>query len=84
MSSYKFIKEFNSQEMSTLMTYYHSIFNYIFPLYHLLLKHYSYSFYKELILLLYEYLNLISFIFSRPVSRNIISKLFILVLAYMG
>jgi hypothetical protein len=75
MSSNKFIKEFNAQETSTLMTYYRSIFNYIFPLYHLLLKHYSYSFYKELILLLYEYLNLISFIFSRPVSLYIIFKL---------
>lgn len=84
MSSYKFIKEFNSQDISILMTYYHSIFNYIFPLYNLLLKHYSYSFYKELILLLYDYLNMISFIFSRPVSINIISKLYIIVLAYMG
>ena len=72
MSSYKFIKEFNSQETSTIMTYYHSILNCIFPLYHLLLKHYSYSFYKELILLIYEYLSLLSFIFSQPVSINII------------
>lgn len=68
MSSNKFIKEFNAQDMSTLLTYYRSIFNYIFPLYNLLLKHYSYSFFKELILLTLEYLNMISFIFSRPVS----------------
>ena len=67
MSSNKFIKEFNAQETSTLMTYYRSIFNYIFPLYHLLLNNYSYSFYKEIIFLILEYLNLISFIFSKAV-----------------
>ena len=68
MSSTKFIKEFEAQEASKMMSYYSAIFNSIFPLYHLLIKKYSYSFYKELFFLVFEYLNLISFIFSKAVS----------------
>ncbi len=68
MSSIKFIKEFETQEASKFMEYYHFIFQSLFPLYHLLLKHYSYSYYKELILLIFEYLSLIAFIFYIPVS----------------
>ena len=67
MSSSKFIKEFEVQKISNFMNYYRSIFNYIFPLYHLLLNNYSYSFYKEIIFFILEYLNLISFIFSKAV-----------------
>ena len=79
MSSSKFIKEFEIQDMHKMMGYYRSIFNYIFPLYHILLKRYSYSFYKELIFLIYEYLILISFIFSEPVSLYYIYLIFLIV-----
>jgi hypothetical protein len=48
MSSTKFIKEFEAQEASKMMSYYSALFNSIFPLYDLLIKKYSYSFYKEL------------------------------------
>ena len=68
MSSTKFIKEFETQEMSKMMTYYHAVFNSVFPLYHILIKNYSYTYYKELVFLILEYLNLISFIFAKPVS----------------
>ena len=68
MSSTKFIKEFETHEVSKLMSCYHSIFNSIFPLYHILLKNYSYSYYKELISLIIEYIPLIAFVFSKIVS----------------
>lgn len=68
MSSTKFIKEFETHEVSKLMSYYHSMFNSIFPLYHILLKNYSYSYYKELISLIIEYIPLIAFVFSKIVS----------------
>jgi len=68
MSSTKFIKEFETQEMSKMMTYYRAVFNSVFPLYHILIKNYSYTYYKELVFLILEYLNLISFIFAKPVS----------------
>ena len=68
MSSTKFIKEFEAQEASKMMSYYSALFNSICPLYDLLIKKYSYSFYKELFFLVFEYLNLISFIFSKAVS----------------
>ena len=68
MSSIKLIKELENQEMPIIITYYHAIFNSIFPLYHLLIKNYSYTYYKELVFLVLEYINLIAFIFSKPVS----------------
>ena len=68
MSSSKFIKEFESHEMSKIKSYYRTIINSVFPLYYMLIKNYSYTYYKELIFLILEYLNLISFIFSKPVS----------------
>ena len=68
MSSSKFIKEFESHEMTQIASYYRTIFNSVFPLYHILIKNYSYTYYKELVFLILEYLNLISFIFSKPVS----------------
>ena len=68
MSSAKFIKEFETHDMSKRTSFYRSAFNKIFPLYHLLLKNYSYSYYKELIFMIFEYLSLISFIFSKAVS----------------
>ena len=84
MSSSKFIKEFEIQDMHKMMGYYRSIFNYIFPLYHILLKRYSYSFYKELIFLIYEYLILILFIFSEPVSLLYFFIIFFIVSTNMG
>ena len=68
MSSFKFIKEFESYEISKISSYYRKIINSVFPLYHILIKNYSYTYYKELVFLILEYLNLISFIFSKPVS----------------
>ena len=76
MSSIKFIKEFETQEISLIMTYYHAIFNSVFPLYYMLIKNYSYTYYKELVFLILEYLNLISFIYSKPVSFIIYKSLF--------
>ena len=84
MSSSKFIKEFEIQDMHKMMGYYRSIFNYIFPLYQILLKRYSYSFYKELIFLIYEYLILILFIFSEPVSLLYFFIIFFIVSTNMG
>ena len=80
MSSTKFIKEFETQEMSKMMSYYHAVFNSVFPLYHLLIKNYSYTYYKELVFLILEYLNLISFIFSKPVSLYYLIKHFLSIL----
>ena len=71
--SIKFINAFEKNEISKLMDYYQAFFNYIFPLYYTILKHHSYSFYKELFFLILEYLCLLMFIFQPPVSNiNII------------
>ena len=35
-----------------------------------MLKHYSYSFYKEIFFLILEYVNLLIFLFAKPVSNN--------------
>ena len=77
MSSTKFIKEFETQEMSKMMTYYRAVYNSVFPLYHILIKNYSYTYYKELVFLILEYLNLISFIFAKPVSLYHFIQVFI-------
>lgn len=77
MSSHKFIKEFETHEVSKIMQYYRAVFNSIFPLYYILLKNYSYSFFKELIFLIFEYISLISFIFSKVVSLYFINNIFI-------
>ena len=71
--SIKFINAFENTKISELMNYYQTFFNYIFPLYYTILKHHSYSFYKELLFLILEYLCLLMFIFQPPVSNiNII------------
>lgn len=74
MSSFdnNFINELQDKKKSKLMKYYHSFFNSFFPLYYIMLKHYSYSFYKELFFLILEYLNLLKFLFRKPVSSIII------------
>jgi hypothetical protein len=74
MSSFdnNFINGLQDKKKSKLMKYYHSFFNFFFPLYYIMLKHYSYSFYKELFFLILEYLNLLKFLFRKPVSSIII------------
>ena len=74
MSSYsnKFINGFQDKKKSKLMKYYHSFFNSFFPLYYIMLKQYSSSFYKEIFFLILEYLNLLKFLFRKPVSSIII------------
>ena len=67
-----FINGLQDKKKSKLMKYYHSFFNFFFPLYYIMLKHYSYSFYKELFFLILEYLNLLKFLFRKPVSSIII------------
>ena len=66
----EFIIAFEQDKISKLMNYYHSFFNYIFPLYHAMLKHYYYSFYRELFFLILEYINLLIFLLSKPVSNT--------------
>ena len=74
MSSFsnKFINGFEDTKKSKLMKYYHSFFNYFFPLYYIMLKQYSSSLYKEIFFLILEYLNLLKFLFRKPVSSIII------------
>ena len=74
MSSFdnNFINGLQDKKKSKLMKYYHSFFNFFFPLYYIMLNHYSYSFYKELFFLILEYLNLLKFLFRKPVSSIII------------
>ena len=74
MSSFnnKFINGFEDKKKSKLMKYYHSFFNSFFPLYYIMLKQYSSSFYKEIFFLILEYLNLLKFLFRKPVSSIII------------
>ena len=67
-TSTKFLNAFEKNEMSTIMNYYHSFFNFIFPVYYLMLKHYFYSFYKEIFFLIMEYLNILIFLFNKEVS----------------
>ena len=71
MSSFssKFINGFQNNEYKKLMDLYLSFFSLLFPVYHMMLKYYIYSFYKELFFLILEYLNLIIFLFSEPVSK---------------
>ena len=68
-TSKNFIEAFEKKQSSSFMTYYQSFFNLIFPLYYTMLKNYSYSFYKEIFFLLLEYLYLLIFLFSNPVSN---------------
>lgn len=75
-TSIKFINSFEKSEISKLMNYYHSFFNFIFPVYHTMLKHYFYSFYTEVFFLILEYLILMVFLLNTPVSKNI-NKIFI-------
>lgn len=70
--SKKFINDFHQNEFKNMMKYYKSFLDIIFPLYHLMLKQYKYSFYKEYFFTIIEYLNLIIFIFSDPVSNLIL------------
>ena len=74
MSSFnnKFINGFEDKKKSKLMKYYHSFFNSFFPLYYIMLKQYSSSFHKEIFFLILEYLNLLKFLFRKPVSSIII------------
>ena len=71
-SSSIFINDFQIKEKSKLMKYYQSFFNFIFPVYYTMLKHYSYSFYRELFFLILEYMNLLVFLFNSSVSIIII------------
>ena len=71
-SSNNLINAFETKETSTLMVYYHSFFDLIFPLYYKMLKYYNYSFYKELFFLVLEYCTLLMLHFSKPVSISII------------
>jgi len=80
--SKKFMKDFHQNEFKNIMNYYRSFLDIIFPLYHLMLKQYKYSFYKEYFFTIIEYLHLIIFIFSDPVS-NLISFLKKIVFIYM-
>ena len=70
--SKKFIKDFQQNEFKNLMNLYKSFLDIIFPLYHLMLKNYEYSFYREYFFTIIEYLYLILFIFSDPVSNLIL------------
>ena len=70
--SKKFMKDFHQNEFKNIMNYYKSFLDIIFPLYHLMLKQYKYSFYKEYFFTILEYLYLILFIFSDPVSKLIL------------
>ena len=70
--SRKFISDFRQNEFKNIMNYYKSFLDIIFPLYHLMLKQYKYSFYKEYFFTILEYLYLILFIFSDPVSNLIL------------
>jgi hypothetical protein len=69
-SSSVFLNAFEKNEESKIMNYYHAFFNFIFPVYHTMLKYYFYSFYTEIFFIILEYLNLMVFILSKPV-RNI-------------
>ena len=64
--------DFHQNEFKNMMKYYKSFLDIIFPLYLLMLKEYKYSFYKEYFFTIIEYLNLIIFIFSDPVSNLIL------------
>lgn len=68
----KLINEFENKEISKIMSYYHAFFDLIFPVYYTMLKYYSYSFYKESFFLILEHVNLLMFLFSKPVSLIII------------
>jgi hypothetical protein len=68
-SSSIFLNAFEKNEVSKIMNYYHAFFNFIFPVYHTMLKYYFYSFYTEIFFVILEYLNLIVFILSKPVSN---------------
>lgn len=70
--SKKYMKDFHKNEFKYLMNYYKSFLDIIFPLYHLMLNHYSYSFYKEYFFTIIEYIHLLIFIFSDPVSNLIL------------
>ena len=70
--SNKFINGFQDKKKSKFMKYYHAFINFFFPLYYIMLKEYSYSFYKEVFFLILEYLNLLKFLFRQPVSSIII------------
>ena len=67
-ASARFLNSFEKTEISKFMNYYHSFFNWIFPVYNAMLKHYYYSFHNELFFLILEYLNLLIFLFNRAVS----------------
>ena len=71
-ASTRFLNSFEKTEISKFMIYYHSFFNWIFPVYNEMLKHYYYSFHKELFFLILEYLNLLIFLFNREVSHIIL------------
>lgn len=70
--SKKFIKDFQQNEFKNMMNLYKSFLDIIFPLYHLMLKNYEYSFYREYFFTIIEYLYLILFTFSDPVSNLIL------------
>ena len=70
--SKKFIKDFQQNEFKNMMNLYKSFLDIIFPLYHLMLKNYEYSFYREYFFTIIEYLYLIIFTFSDPVSNLIL------------
>ena len=70
--SKKYIKDFQQNEFKNLMNLYKSFLDIIFPLYHLMLKNYEYSFYREYFFTIIEYLYLILFTFSDPVSNLIL------------
>ena len=75
-ASTRFLNSFEKRETPKFMNYYHSFFNWIFPVYNAMLKHYYYSFHKELFFLILEYLNLLIFLFNREVSYIILFKIF--------
>ena len=64
--------DFHQNEFKNMMKYYKSFLDIIFPLYHLMLKNYKYSFYREYFFTIIEYLYLILFTFSDPVSNLIL------------
>lgn len=70
LNSNKFINGFQDKEISKIMILYHSFLELIFPVYHIMLKHYFYSYYKELFFLILEYFILLMFLFSKPVSNK--------------
>jgi len=76
------INEFENKEISRVMSYYQAFFNLIFPVYYIMLKYYSYSFYKESFFLILEHINLLMFLFSKPVSIIIIFE-YIIAHTYM-